>query len=69
MNRISGADIYQQHTSGNKKAEDDANKDAEQQMKDIKVAGKKGTDQVVKDLLKAVFDVKPVVPERIEIPT
>jgi len=37
-------------------------------MKEITAAGKKGQDKVVKDLLKAVFDVKPVVPERIEIP-
>lgn len=58
----------QQHTSGNKQAEEDANKDAEGQMKQIKEAGKKGQDKVVKDLLKAVFDVKPVVPERIEVP-
>jgi V-type H+-transporting ATPase subunit G len=57
-----------QHTSGNKKAEEDANKDAEKQIKEIQEAGKKGQDQVVKDLLKAVFDVKPVVPERIEAP-
>lgn len=57
-----------QHTSGNKKAEEDANKDAEIKMKEIKEAGKKGQDQVVKDLLSAVFDIKPVVPERIEVP-
>jgi len=37
-------------------------------MKDIKTQGSKGQDKVVKDLLKAVFDVTPVVPERIEIP-
>lgn len=57
-----------QHTSGNKKAQEDANKDAESQMKDIKGQGSKGQDQVVKDLLKAVFDIKPVVPDRIEVP-
>jgi V-type H+-transporting ATPase subunit G len=57
-----------QHTSGNKKAEEDADKDAEAQMKSIKEAGKKGKDKVVKDLLKAVFDIKPVVPERVEVP-
>lgn len=56
------------HTSGNKKAEEDANKDAEDKMKEIKEAGKKGQDQVVKDLLKAVFDIKPIVPDRIEAP-
>jgi V-type H+-transporting ATPase subunit G len=37
-------------------------------MKEIKEAGKTGQDKVVKDLLKAVFDITPVVPERIEIP-
>ncbi len=57
-----------QHTSGNKKAEEDASKDAETKIKEIRAAGKKGQDAVVKDLLKAVFDVKPVVPERIEVP-
>ena len=62
------ADILMQHTSGNKKAEEDALKDVENKMKEIKEAGKKGQDQVVKDLLRAVFDIKPVVPERIEVP-
>ncbi|TVY16781.1 V-type proton ATPase subunit G [Lachnellula arida] len=57
-----------EHTSGNKKAEEDAGKDAEVKIKEIKEAGKKGQDQVVKDLLKAVFDIKPVVPDRIEVP-
>ncbi|TVY68662.1 V-type proton ATPase subunit G [Lachnellula suecica] len=57
-----------EHTSGNKKAEEDAGKDAEGKIKEIQAAGKKGQDQVVKDLLKAVFDIKPVVPERIEVP-
>jgi V-type H+-transporting ATPase subunit G len=61
--------IVLQHTSGNKKAEEDANKDAEVQMKSIREAGKKGKDKVVVDLLKAVFDVKPHVPERVEMPS
>jgi V-type H+-transporting ATPase subunit G len=60
--------LLSQHTSGNKKAEEDANKDAETKIKEIKEAGKKGQDQVVKELLKAVFDIKPVVPDRIEVP-
>lgn len=38
-------------------------------MKEIKEAGKKSQDQVIGDLLKAVMDVKPVVPERIENPS
>lgn len=33
-------------------------------MNAIKDAGKKAQAQVVKDLLNAVFDVKPVVPEK-----
>lgn len=54
-----------QHSSGNKTAEADANKDAETQMVDIKEAGKKSGDKVVKDLVGAVTDVKPEVPEKI----
>ncbi|KAB8290768.1 hypothetical protein EYC80_008405 [Monilinia laxa] len=57
-----------EHTSGNKKAEEDANEDAEIKLNEIEEAGKKGGDQVISDLLKAVFDVKPVVPERVEGP-
>lgn len=38
-------------------------------MEKIKEAGGKSGDKVVEDLLKGVFDVKPVAPERIEIPT
>jgi len=37
-------------------------------MKTIKESGKKGEADVVAHLLKAVFDVKPVVPDRIEVP-
>ncbi len=57
-----------QHTSGNKKAEEDANKDAETKIKEIKEAGKTGQDKVVENLLKAVFEITPIVPERIEKP-
>jgi len=38
-------------------------------MKAIHEAGKKGKDKVVADLLKAVFDVKPHVPEHVEMPS
>lgn len=55
------------HTSGNKKAEEDANKEAEVQMKSIEEAGKVGKDKVVADLLNAVFNVKPQVPERVTV--
>jgi len=51
-----------EHTQGNKQAEEEANREAEAKMKEIKAAGKKSQDKVVKDLLKAVFDAKPVPP-------
>lgn len=51
-----------EHTQGNKAAEEEANKEAEASIKQIKDAGKKNQDKVVKDLLKAVFEVHPVVP-------
>jgi V-type H+-transporting ATPase subunit G len=38
-------------------------------VKSIHEAGKKGKDKVVVDLLKAVFDVKPRVPQRVEMPS
>lgn len=52
-----------QHTQGNQKAEEEASKEAEVKIREIKAAGKKSNDKVVKDLLSAVFDVKPVVPD------
>ena len=51
-----------EHSKGNQAAEDEANKDAEKQIVQIKEAGKKGQAGVVKNLLSAVFDVKPVAP-------
>ena len=57
-----------QQPSGNKKAEEDANKDAEEQLKGIKDAGNKKGDQVVEDLLRVVTDVQPVVPDRVVVP-
>lgn len=57
-----------QHTSGNKKAEEEASKDADEQVKGIKDAGGKKGDQVVEDLLRVVTDVQPVVPERVVVP-
>ena len=53
-----------QHTQGNKQAEDEANREAEAKIKEIQAAGQKSQAKVVEDLLKAVFDVKPVPPER-----
>ena len=57
-----------QHTSGNKKAEEDAKKDAEAQMEGIKSAGSKSGDKVVEELLRVVMEVKPEVPDRIVKP-
>ncbi|KAF4785019.1 V-type ATPase [Colletotrichum paranaense] len=51
-----------EHSQGNKAAEDEANKEAEGKIKEIQGAGKKSQDKVVADLLKAVFEVKPVAP-------
>ncbi|CEJ90225.1 Putative Vacuolar ATP synthase subunit G [[Torrubiella] hemipterigena] len=51
-----------EHSQGNKAAEDDASKDADKQIKDITAAGQKNQAGVVKNLLSAVFDVKPVPP-------
>lgn len=55
-----------QHTSGNKQAEDDAEKDTQEKLKEIEGIGKKTGPKVVDDLIKAVLDVKPVVPDRAE---
>lgn len=37
-------------------------------MREIKVAGEKGGDQVVEELLRVVTNVKPEVPDRIVVP-
>ncbi|KAI4249756.1 MAG: hypothetical protein L6R40_000545 [Gallowayella cf. fulva] len=58
----------QSHTSGNKKAEEDASKDADEQVKAIKSAGDKQGQQVVDDLLRVVTDVRPEVPDRVAVP-
>ncbi|KPM37744.1 hypothetical protein AK830_g8812 [Neonectria ditissima] len=55
-------DFEAEHSKGNKEAEAEANKEAEEQIKEIQAAGKKSQAQVVKNLLTAVFDVKPVAP-------
>jgi len=57
-----------QHTSGNKQAEEDASKDADEQLKMIKGAGGKTGDKVIEDLLRVVTDVKPEVPDRVAAP-
>ncbi|OTB02765.1 hypothetical protein M426DRAFT_322363 [Hypoxylon sp. CI-4A] len=53
-----------EHTQGNKQAEDEANKEADAKIEEIQAAGKKGQDKVVDDLLKAVFEIKPVPREK-----
>ncbi|KAI0018658.1 vacuolar ATPase [Xylariomycetidae sp. FL0641] len=52
-----------EHTQGNKQAEEEANKDADVQIEEIKAAGEKGRDQVIDDMLTAIVEVKPVPPE------
>lgn len=51
-----------QHNQGNKQAEDEANKEADARIQEIKEAGTKSQSKVVEDLLKAVLEVKPVAP-------
>ncbi|GAO15571.1 hypothetical protein UVI_02050040 [Ustilaginoidea virens] len=53
-----------EHSKGNEAAEAEASKEADRQIKTIKEAGAKGQAGVVKNLLGAVFDVKPVAPLR-----
>lgn len=58
-----------QQTSGNKDAEEQAEKDTEQKLEEIEQIGKKTGPKVVDDLVNACIDVKPVVPDRVEQPT
>ncbi|KAF2494221.1 V-type ATPase [Lophium mytilinum] len=48
-----------EHSSGNQKAEEDANKEAEAKVKEIKGIGSKTGSKVVDQLLAAVTDVNP----------
>jgi V-type H+-transporting ATPase subunit G len=57
--------VVLQQSSGNKKAEDDANKDAEGKVKEIEAAGKKSGSKVVEDLIKTVISPHPEVPDKI----
>ncbi|KAI5252374.1 hypothetical protein E4T42_03465 [Aureobasidium subglaciale] len=57
-----------QHTSGNEQAEKDASKDTDEKLKEIKSIGDKEGSTVVENLLRAVTDVKPQVPDRVEQP-
>ena len=53
-----------EHSRGNEQAEQEAGKDAEKQIKVIQDAGQKGRADVVKNLLSAVYEVKPVPPSK-----
>ncbi|KAK6429946.1 hypothetical protein LTR95_013903 [Oleoguttula sp. CCFEE 5521] len=57
-----------EQNGGNKKAEEDADKETEKKLAEIKQVGEKTGPKVVQDLLKAVVDVKPVAPERVAQP-
>lgn len=51
------------HSSGNKKMEEDANKETETKLKEIQEIGKTKGQKVVDDLLEAVVNVHPEVPQ------
>jgi V-type H+-transporting ATPase subunit G len=51
-----------EHSKGNQQAEDEANKEADKQIKGIQEAGKKSQSGIVKNLLNAVLEAKPTPP-------
>ncbi|KAI0207003.1 vacuolar ATPase [Astrocystis sublimbata] len=51
-----------EHTQGNEQAEGEANKEADEKIKEIQTLGKKNQTKVIDDLLKGVLDVNPVPP-------
>ncbi|KAF1954527.1 vacuolar ATPase [Byssothecium circinans] len=51
-----------EHSSGNKKAEDDAKKDTDEKVKEIEQIGEKSGSKVVEQLISAVTDAKPEPP-------
>lgn len=57
-----------QQQSGNKQAEEDAEKNSKQELDDLEKLKQNSGPKVVEDLLKAVVDVRPVVPDRTEQP-
>ncbi len=59
---------HMQQTAGNKDAEEQAEKDTQKQLDDLKQLEKDSGPQVVQDLLNAVVDVRPQAPERVEQP-
>ena len=64
----SQADDAQQHSSGNKSAEQQAEKDTQKKLDEIKQIGQKTGPKVVDDLYKAVIDVRPEVPNKVSQP-
>ncbi|KAF9886421.1 hypothetical protein FE257_011453 [Aspergillus nanangensis] len=54
-----------EHSSGYKKAEEGANKEAEVKLQDIKKAGQNKGPKVVEDLIHALADVNPEPSEKI----
>ncbi|KAF2119472.1 H+-ATPase G subunit-domain-containing protein [Lophiotrema nucula] len=51
-----------EHSSGNKKAEEDASKDTDAKVKEIQQIGSKSGSKVVDQLITAVTDAKPEPP-------
>ena len=62
------SNAHSQHSSGNEKAEKDAEKDTDAKLKEIKQIGDKSGKNVIDQLLRAVSDVQPVAPDRVEQP-
>ena len=58
-----------QHTSGNKQAEEQAEQETQKKLDEIKQIGQKTGPQVVDDLINAVVDVRPQVPDKVSQPT
>ncbi|OXV05186.1 hypothetical protein Egran_07048 [Elaphomyces granulatus] len=56
-----------EHSSGNKKAEEEANREAETKLQEINESGKKTGEKVVADLIHAVISVNPEVLEKIAV--
>ena len=54
-----GLRVGGKHTSGNQKAEQDANEETEVKIKEIKEIGKQKGGKVVEDLVAAVTNVTP----------
>ncbi|EEQ86782.2 V-type ATPase, G subunit [Blastomyces dermatitidis ER-3] len=54
-----------EHSSGNKVAEEEANKEAEAKVQEIKDIGQKKGGQVIEDLIHAVTEVQPQLPKKL----